>query len=85
MSFNIDNIRDIEIDHVDLEEFIKRVREPPISYLIGPTINSEIHLIATFPMSAHNPKFVLALANIYDSTTTSIKDADRKKTLIKLD
>lgn len=34
VSSNIDNIRDIEIIHVDLEEFIKRVRDPPMLYLI---------------------------------------------------
>lgn len=81
VSSNIDNIRDTEIGHVDLEDFLKRVRESLVSYLMEPIINSEIHLVVAFP----NPKFVLALANWYDSSTRSVKDTDGKKTLIKID
>lgn len=29
ISSNFDNIKDIEIGNVDLEEFLKRVKEPP--------------------------------------------------------
>lgn len=36
-------------------------------------------------MSAQNLEFVLALANRYDLATRLVKDADGKKTLIKLD
>lgn len=52
VSSNIDNIIDTKNWHVDLKEFLKRVRESPVSYKMEPTINSGIHLVVAFPMSA---------------------------------
>lgn len=71
--------------HIDLDEFMKRVKDPSVSYEMEPTINSGIHLVAAFPTSTQNLEFVLALANRYDPMTRSGKDEEGKKILIRLD
>lgn len=85
LSSNIDNIKDTEIGHVDLEEFLERVRESLVSYKMEPIINSGIHLVVAFPMSTQNLEFVLSLAKRYDSTTRLVKDVEGKENLINLD
>lgn len=45
MSLNIDHIRDTQIGHVDLVEFIKIIENPPLYYKMNPTINNGIHLV----------------------------------------
>lgn len=47
-------------------------------------INSGIHLVATFLMSAQDPEFVMTMAKHFDPESRSMKDESRKK-LIKLD
>lgn len=74
MSSNIDKIKDIEIGHVDLDEYLKRVKEILVSYKMETTINSGIHLVAAFPMSTQNYEFVLALANRYDPVSRQMQE-----------
>lgn len=81
---NFDHIRETEIGHVDLVEFLKRIEKPPSNYKMEPTINSSIHLVSTFPMFAQDPKFVMATANHFDLVGKSVKDTSGKK-IIKLD
>lgn len=47
-------------------------------------IDSGIHLVATFPMSARDPEFVMAVAKHFDPESKSLKDESGKK-LIRLD
>lgn len=83
-SSNIDKIRDTDIGHMDLEEYLKRVKDPPKYYKMETTINSSILLVAAFPMSTQNPEFVLALANGFDLVRRIVKDVEGKKAIIKL-
>lgn len=46
-------------------------------------INSGIKLVASFPMSARDPKFVMVVANHFDPYSISVKDESGKK-LIRL-
>lgn len=81
---NIDHIRDTKIGHVNLEEFLKRIKKPPSQLDMEAVINSGIHLVATFPMSAQDLEFVIAVAKHFDSESKSVKDESGKK-LIRLD
>lgn len=84
ISSNFDNIRDTEIGHVDLTKFLKRIEQPPFNYKMEPTINNDIHLVSTLPMSNQDPKVVLVTTNHFDPIRRSVKDTNRKK-LIRLD
>lgn len=57
---NIDHIRDTEIGHVDLSQFLKRVEQPSSYNKIESIIDSSIHLMVAFPMSAQDLEFVIA-------------------------
>lgn len=81
---NVDHIRDIEIGHVDLAEFLKRIEKPPSYHDMEVVINSGIHLVANFPMSPQDLEFVVIVANHFDPVNTSVKDEVGKK-LIGLD
>lgn len=78
------NIRDTKIGHVDLSKFLKRIERSSYYHQMESIIDSGIHLIETFPMSAQDSKFVMAVANHFDPVSRSVKDETGKK-LIRLD
>lgn len=72
---NIKEIRDTEIGYVDMQEFIDRVKKAPAR--LTNLINSELQKYASFPVAAHDPEFVLAVADHFDPTTRHVKDEDQ--------
>lgn len=79
VSSNIDHIRDTEMGHIDLAEFIKRIEKPPSCHDMEFVINNGIHLVFFFPMSVQDLEFVMAVANHFDPVSRSVKDEARKK------
>lgn len=71
---NVNQIQDTEIGHVEMEEFLKRVREAPS--MMTHIIASEVHKYASFPVVAHDLNFVLAVTERFDPIARQIKDAD---------
>lgn len=63
---NIKEIRDIEIGHVDIQEFIDWVKKAPVR--LATLINSEFYKYASFLVAAHDPEFML-VADHFDPTT----------------
>lgn len=64
---NIKEIRDTEIGHVDMQEFLDRVQKAPAH--LTSLIKSELHKYASFPVAAHDPEFVLEVAVHFDPST----------------
>jgi hypothetical protein len=80
---NIDEIKDTEIGHVDMSEFLERA-ESSTSHDMQLLLRSHIHLVSSFPVAALDPEFVLACASHFDSETRTIKDDDGN-VIIRLD
>lgn len=82
LKYNVDQIQDTKIGHVDMDEFLKRVWEAP-SRMIR-LIASKLHKYASFLVATHNPSIVLEVAKRFDPTTRHIKDANGN-VVIRLD
>lgn len=64
---NIKEIKDTEIGHVSIQEFIDRVSKAP-SCLTN-LIKFELHKYASFLIAAHVPDFVLVVVDHFDPNT----------------
>lgn len=83
VSSHVDEIKDTEIGHVDMSEFLESAEGSP-SHIMQSLLNSHIHLVSTSPVATLEPEFVLACAAHFDKGSRTIKDDDGN-IVIKLD
>lgn len=72
---NVKEIQDMEIGHVNRQDFIDQVDKAPS--LLTNLIRFELHKYASFPVAAHYPDFVLVVADHFDLNTRQVKDVDQ--------
>lgn len=75
VSSRMEHIKDTEIGHVDMSEFIKRVEDPNDSNMQR-LLDNYIHHASFFLVAALELEFVLACANHFDKETRIIRNDD---------
>lgn len=71
----VDEIKDTEIGHQDLEYFVKWTEQKPLEDSLRAIVHSNLHLVSTFPNFAHNTKFFLQVASHYIKDNRSVIDS----------
>lgn len=71
----VEEIRDTELGHLDMAEFLRRV-ETSIEEEIAPIIQSHILMVSTFLVASLESKFVMVYAKNFDYESRIIRDHD---------
>lgn len=69
---NVEQIRDMEIGHVNMNEFLRWVEKAPTR--MSNLFASELHKYASFPIVSHDLDFVLAVVDHFDPNTKQVED-----------
>lgn len=79
---NIGEMKDVEIGHVDMSEFIQRTRSSQLLLVCNCSWKQQ-YVVASFPVVTVEPEFIVACAAHFDEAK-SVKDIDGK-VVIRLD
>jgi S-adenosylmethionine synthetase len=84
VSSKIDKIKDTEIRHLDMRDFVERIKKKPLEKSLEAIVNINLHRVSIFLVVVQCPKFTLQVAAHYIREHITVRDSS-KKVMMKLD